>query len=662
MKSRIILFLITAVVLVGLHLFYSKLAYDSGTFFICQDDVNRTWYAMHYTETVEFSTFDYTWLPMPLINAGMLGEALNGQFYRAQTILNRFLCLLTVMLGFLAVFILRKNILAPAIAGVLAISAPWQSFAGWFALAEPHLWAGLMLTIFSLVCLSEADSLKKWYFFTTLGVIGTVYACLSRYEAWPFAPGFVAGLLLILCNLAIKSDREDREKLIVFRLPGILLAAGLVLWPIAWWLSIHAEVNGDWLRPFRETHMFVRDGVGQVNQTFTAVDLFSDSNPYCIWLPIFALISLCKRKWTLGYFFLTVPILLHLSSLVYFTFKGGIGWVFGYRVIAFHSIALAFPAGIVLEEWLRSKPDQEDDPWYSHPMPFIAGGLILVIVGSYTHFTRIPIEGKWEKQKDTRDYLLQLQEEQGLESGFRVAIIPEDKIFDAWAMIEHKNYELVTMPQEVYNQIFERNFPAVKDWMIKNRITFFLSNHRIKDPAELQYIEICRTVETRINFIRQRNDAFVIMTHKQAFNPLPSSAYELLKDRGLSGPAIIDQPVRYRALAPPMASDIAATEMTQLNPQENPQDLFIRIHESPENQRNNWPGQYPIKILPSDFDIASVLQIGDAIVHPRYPGYYVLSFDFETGKQTDFFFIGHDNIHTDDWSKIHFPVYGISKD
>ena len=114
-------------------------------------------------------------------------------------------------------------------------------------------------------------------------------------------------------------------------------------------------------------------------------------------------------------------------------------------------------------------------------------------------------------------------------------------------------------------------------------------------------------------------------------------------------------------LLPQKRENYKAFEKEQINPDLDFEELFLTIHSKPAHQRHGWPGEYLIRLQPSDNGIASILEVDNQIIHPRYNGYYLLAFDPKNGEQTDFFYIGRDGVHTNIWPNYHYPVYMVSE-
>ena len=105
----------------------------------------------------------------------------------------------------------------------------------------------------------------------------------------------------------------------------------------------------------------------------------------------------------------------------------------------------------------------------------------------------------------------------------------------------------------------------------------------------------------------------------------------------MEGPRPGDGWVRYAAILPSPDGHGPAWEGRQTDPAAPPDAIHRRWFSRPAASRESLPGSYRLTIAPNDYYANTVIEVGRSIFQPLRNGYYVVTFDLETGRATDYF-------------------------
>ncbi|MCB2155379.1 hypothetical protein KQI84_10870 [bacterium] len=629
------------------HFVLVALGERAGMFILSGDELSRFWYAKYFTETGSFATFEYTWLPLPIWVNGCLSELLKCGVAEVTMVGNSLLCLAIVLVGAYGAWLVRSGWVAPLVGGLLALTSPWQTFASLSGFAEPFSWAGLMIATIALAAAATGGAARVAVSFVVAGIAVAV-AALSRYEAWVFAPGIlVGGAILLWWRYREATGASERRKLLQFGIPALAVAVLVAAAPIVFWLNLHARVHGDWTRPFAQTHWFATTGMGEASGLRTAFGLYEKSLPYNFWIPVLAIVALMKRRWSMTYAALVVPPLCHFLAMTVFSARGGVAWIYGGRLLGFHCMALAVPAGIVLVEAMKDRD--------AKLRMYLAGGVLAVILASQVALTLTPPEGGFERLRITRDVLQEELEDHPLAEGEKIGVPSGDQIRNGWVLLTDEQGDLLETPSTWPPILPEAD--AILQWIIREKVAYLIRYEPLPYHPRLKNLTRPWESTHHLKQLIERNDALLLATHGTVSWDLPVEWSEFFAERGFEGPPKGQGQYRYAALVPPKGSSAEPIEEVQVDLSQNLSDLHRVIYARPDSQRRGWPGHYIIRIEPSDYGGASVFAIGDRVVQPRRPGFVAIAFDAETGEVNDCFLAGPGNQASEEL----FPPYCVYK-
>lgn len=607
------------------------LSVSEGAYFLSHDEVSRLIYARDFAETGSIASYDHTWPPGQFAVVGTVGRWLGGAHGTAMGLVNTAACLLAVLAGYTAVFAaLRWEGLAHWAAGgtalgagVLALSAPWQSFFSVMGFAEPMAWGGMMGATAGVVWATRGG--QAFMAGAALMAVALIPATLSRYEAWLFAVLAVGALGAVGAWRFPEESKRGRWIMGA----AFLAAAVLVAGPVLWWLSVQARELGDWRRPLDLTHRFVTDPVGRAEGFRTSVELWRDGLVHLATLPALVVLSLCQRRWTAPRLVLTVPPLVHLGALFLRTAEGGVPWIYGPRVLGFHSMALAFPAALGAWDLVRS-----------------AGGWtrVLPVAGVYTGVlavnllgTAAPLTSGLDSHRQTNGLIRELRRESPLSSTGRIAVPAANEWDAAYPILLRETQRLLQMPAE-WNTALP-TAEAFAQWVTDNDVGLVLW----PDPLPEALLEAAGTVATRgpempagrLADLQRQGAALAVLTAGKQFD-VPGAILSAARGAGLEGPAPAPW-VRYAAVIPDEEGRVPPYEAAQAGTNDGHWLIHRTWPRGPIDQRHGLPGTYLLRLDPADDGSTTVAQVGDFVLQPSRPGWYVLAFDPETGSVRDSF-------------------------
>jgi len=621
------------VAIVG-HVVLDGVGIRSGFFYFSTDEPARLGYARDFALTGNFHTFDYTWLPLPIWVAGTLGQFMDGDFAAATLLINRCLGLATILCLTAAAWVVRPDRWTALLTVLLLLATPWQVLSGATAYAEPFAWFGMSLVGLGLA----VGTLGRRALVAGLLMsgVGTGVACLSRYEAWLYAPGVViAGAVLVGLDAIAEVGVGNRFRRIAWLLPVWVVASVLAVAPVVWWMSVHAEHFGDPLRPFALTHMFRQVGVGEASPNLTPLELYRWNIFQCFWVPVLALLAVLHRGWCLRFAAVAIPPLLHLAAILWFSRSGGIPWLAPERTLGFASLSLAVPAVIVMADWFRSG---------GRGVAFV----YTLVLGTSLVMALTPPEGEFGDWRETNRNLRELMKRQPLARGEKIAVPPGDLYASRAALIWPETGRLVPTPAEWGEPGTAPSLPEIKRWLAENQCRLWISTWS-PAPAgfhpEFKQIITPPLLPKRLEEIERRRLSLLVFTFGDVPMPFPPQLAELLTERGVKVPDSGDH-YRYWAIVPLVGSS---------SPREFWPDATVpsrgasrSIYARPLEQRLGLPGNYLVRVEVTVPPTTTIAQVGRTVLHPRRTGLHVMAFEDATGRVIDLFRVESNGIHVEE--------------
>ncbi len=629
------------------HLILRVVAERAGVFPISTDESVRVEFASIFARTGDYSTFHYLWLPLPFVLNGTLGLLLSGDFWRATLLSNTAATVLSIWAMMAAVFALvyygkgriatrrrmrRASVLA-GLTGLAAASAPWTTFLSHMGYAEPLAWAGQSFCILGLVLASLFRGWRAAGAFVLAG-LGVAAAAMARYESWLFAPGLLAagGLLLVL--RAINRDSgPDRSSLAEWA--GLLAGVIIAFAPILWWLSIHKREWDDMLRPFAWYHRFDIDEAGRARPEATFFAGWKATLHHTFWLPVLALVPLFPRRWTVPYAMLAVPPLLALLAFIVFSTRGGVAWVVPERSLGYFTMVLVFPAALCAADWAAGGTGRS-----GRLRRNLAALLFFALfAGMNVIFTRTPMVTNFPEVRETRPLVNRALARVPLGRQEKILLPPGDMHQNGWVFVHPRTSRLLTPPGQ-----WGHSLPAAEEllpWLRENKVGLVITrdelrgNETVHELVERSYGP--QDAEHALREARRRGDAVVIATQGRVTYDLPAQYMNILLENGLEGPRPGDGWVRYAAILPTPDGQGPAWEARQTDPAAAPDAIHRRWFSRPAGQRESLPGRYRLTIAPNDYYGNTVIEVGRGVFQPLRNGYYVVTFNLETGEPSDYF-------------------------
>ncbi len=633
----------------AVHLLLRFLAERAGVFPISTDESVRVEFASIFARSGDVSTFYYLWLPLPICFSGALGALLSGDFWRATLLSNTAATVFSIWAMMAAMFALvyygrgristrrrlrRAGVLA-GLAGLAAASAPWTTFLSLMGYAEPMAWAGQSLCILGLVLASLFRGWRAAGAFVLAG-LGVAGAAMSRYESWLFAPGLVAaGLLLLGLRLINREAERGAGGSRGVEWAGLAMGAVVAFAPILWWLSIHKREWDDMLRPFAWYHRFDIDEVGRARPHATFFAGWRATLHHTFWLPVLALLPLFPRRWTLPYAMLALPPLLSLVAFVVFSTRGGVAWVVPERSLGYFTMVLVFPATVCAADWAAGGNGRS----VRLGRRLAAILFLLLFAGTNLLFTRTPMATNFPEVRETRPLVKRALSRDPITSHETILIPPGDMHQNGWVFVHPRTGRLQTPPGE-----WGHGLPPAEEllpWLRENEVGLIITrdvlpgNEAFDELVERSYGP--QDAEHALRQARRNGDALIIATQGRVTYDLPAQYIELIQDHGMEGPRPGDGWVRYAAILPSPDGHGPAWEGRQTDPAAPPDAIHRRWFSRPAASREGLPGSYRLTIAPNDYYANTVIEVGRSIFQPLRNGYYVVTFDLETGRATDYF-------------------------
>ncbi|MEQ8822127.1 MAG: hypothetical protein RLY93_17965 [Sumerlaeia bacterium] len=657
-------FVLGSLALLALFLLLRHEAIQAGAFFTTQDETFRVHCARLFAENGDYSSYDYTWLPLPIIVGGFLGDALGGHYYQATLLINTVLVALALLAGLGAAWVAARPHFhgrRPAVAwagvgmgGLMALTLPWVVWASVQGFAEPFLWFGLMMGHLgaAIVCGRGAHSRRLAAGFLVAGG-GVAIAACSRYEAWLYAAALGPAGALILWVQWKNASRDSERRPIRWEVPALLLAWAAALAPVFWWMSVHWVVHGDPFYTFVGEHRVIPGPTGEAQDLRTAMELWGDSQRWLACLGILVGIVLMTPKWSLPYAALTVPPLVHLLAVLVSIGRGGIPWIFPERVFSFHALALAFPAGLALAQMAAGRAGAES--WRKTrrklwPRIALASGLFLLIAGLGVGRTMLPPIGAYESQRVTRERVERALRHRPLQPGEFIAV-PGHKglvLYDGLALAAPDPEKVIAAPLEWRYPLPHSAASQMQPWLRERNVAVLVLAWRLPEGDRKVLAE--KTYDyapagERLEALRHSGDAFAVVTSgKVDFLP-PEDLIGLIRERGLQGPSFQHARadwIRYTALVSDEDGTGSGTEVLHIDPTQVTNFAHQFIPPRPRERRNGWPGDWVAMFEPTPYEY-TLVRIGDSSLKiGTRPGWHVIAFDAQSGTVHDRFWFDGD--------------------
>lgn len=637
-------------VLIVIKLSFQVLAVRTGAFFVSRDETARLHYVWKFADSGDISSYEYTWLPLPMIVVGTVGGWMEGRFLAALVSTNTILCTLALLFTFASAVLVRRWRAAdasspstiwgwPFLGALLAAAYPWQSTFSLQGYAEPFLFFGVSLGIFGGVTACKPG----WRSLAGLALSGAGFAVAAgaRYEAWAFGALFPLLALAITVPPLLRDSAMGRpvRDSVVFAAMGGVIGSMLAAAPILWWMLVNQSASGDPLAPLGTTHRFIAEAGGEILPGTTLLSLLEETLPREPWLPALLAIALLQRRWSLPALLLVLLPAGHLFLILLMTAKGGVPWIYGERALSLHAFLLSFGAALAAGQFASTGGTGGNRLFAMGP-----AALLVFILLHRTVLTGEHPPGEFEHLRQTRKLVDRALRHEPLPPTHGIVVPVGNPWYDGHELVAPMNSGIIPAPwhwmqpnsltREDIVWWFERNPPAhllVLPWELSPELAQEFVEESYGAPL----------VRSRIKSIRDKGLGIAIFTNGNVSQQLPTEVLELLRERGLSGP-VFGEWALYSAFAPPTGYPGPRIESLASESQPEEWRVQLSIPPRPVEKRNGMPGTFRIGFEPTRA-WSSKFQIGGDILHVEgEPGWHVVALDLRHGRIVDHFSITGD--------------------
>lgn len=643
-------FLAALVALIAIKAALQTLAVGTGAFFVSRDETARLHYIWKYADSGDISSYEYTWLPLPMMVVGSIGGWMEGRFLAALVSTNTILCTFALLFAFAAAVIVRRwnapdansprTIWGwPFFGAVLAAAYPWQSTFSLQGYAEPFLLFGVSLGIMGLVVACKPG----WRCAVGLLASGLGFAVASgsRYEAWAFSALFPLMALAISVPPLLRDSAMGRpvRSSTIWATLGLLIGSVIAVAPVVWWMLVNQSASGDPLAPLGTTHRFVAEAGGEILPGTTLFSLLEQTLPREPWLPALLALALLQRRWTIPSLLLVLLPVGHLFLILLMTARGGVPWIYGERALSLHAFLLAFPAALAAGDFLRFEGTRTDRLLRAGPAVLLA----VILLHRIALTTEHP-PGEFEHLRQTRELVDRALRHEPLPPGHGIVVPVGNPWYDGHELVAPSGADIIAAPWHW----MQPNSLTREDivWWFERQPPAHLMSLPWELSPELQQEFVEETyraplVRSRIKSIREKGLGIAVFTNGHVSQNLPEEVIELLRERGLSGPNF-NEWVLYSAFAPPTGYPGPRLEALVSESQPEEWRASLAIPPRPVEKRRGMPGNFRIRFEPTR-GWSSKFQIGRDILHIQgEPGWHVVALNLRHGTIEEHFSITTD--------------------